>query len=556
MALLSQRAEYLQSFDLVITAYTLLKGSAVHEARWHRIVLDEGHTVRNPDAVMTVEVSKLRSRRRWILSGTPMPIGVDDLQGQLKCLRMTPYDLPSIFERRLMSWSNYSWIEGVQHEDNEQPLLQLLSSCALRHRLSMIQLPPLAVEERLLEPSAAERVAYETLRATLIARVEEFERGGALNIRKAQLESFLMKLQQACDHPSLARSAGERLHVAVARARQEANEAGVPAMPLLQYLSDARRELTGAARERVIEILSPYEELAANPACGAMVPECTVCLDDNLTPTITPCLHSFCLPCVLQCMRRGARTTQLCGKCPLCRVNIAQGQLVQLTLPEAHGAAEDVVDAPATNTNADPAEAEDALGGTKLDALVAVLREQTDRHPKTVVFTHFTATQKLIVQRLAREGIRYASIAAGATQPQRERAFTSFTSDASIGVFVLHMKQSAFGLTLTSASRLVLLEPGINLAFEAQAIGRVHRFGQTRSVSVVKLGMRATVETKILELNRTAVPALVPADGDENAPALANGGTDTAQPPPPKPVQRQLTVAQIVALIRHQRGVQ
>ena len=39
--------------------------------------------------------------------------------------------------------------------------------------------------------------------------------------------------------------------------------------------------------------------------------------------------------------------------------------------------------------------------------LVAVLREDTSRHPKTVVFTHFTATQKLVVQRLDREGIRY-----------------------------------------------------------------------------------------------------------------------------------------------------
>lgn len=36
---------------------------------WLRVVLDEGHIIRNPDTLMSKAVLRFQAQRRWILSG-------------------------------------------------------------------------------------------------------------------------------------------------------------------------------------------------------------------------------------------------------------------------------------------------------------------------------------------------------------------------------------------------------------------------------------------------------------------------------------------------------
>jgi SNF2 family DNA or RNA helicase len=56
-----------------------------------------------------------------------------------------------------------------------------------------------------------------------------------------------------------------------------------------------------------------------------------------------------------------------------------------------------------------------------------------------------------------------------------------------VAVFLLSLKAGAAGLTLTAASRVFLLEPGLDPAIEQQAVARVHRIGQEREVLITRL---------------------------------------------------------------------
>src|SRR5690606_29292891 len=67
--------------------------------------------------------------------------------------------------------------------------------------------------------------------------------------------------------------------------------------------------------------------------------------------------------------------------------------------------------------------------------------------------------------------------------------------------FFVSLKAGGFGLNLTEADYVVLLDPWWNPAAEAQAVDRTHRIGQTRSVMVYRLVSAGTIEAKVLSLS-------------------------------------------------------
>jgi SNF2 family DNA or RNA helicase len=64
-------------------------------------------------------------------------------------------------------------------------------------------------------------------------------------------------------------------------------------------------------------------------------------------------------------------------------------------------------------------------------------------------------------------------------------------------VFLLSLRAGAAGLTLTAASRVFLLEPGLDPAIEQQAVARVHRIGQERQVVITRLLVQGSVEEQV-----------------------------------------------------------
>jgi hypothetical protein len=48
------------------------KDTTLHSIKWRRVVLDEGHLIKNPKAKMSRACADLKVERRWILTGTPI----------------------------------------------------------------------------------------------------------------------------------------------------------------------------------------------------------------------------------------------------------------------------------------------------------------------------------------------------------------------------------------------------------------------------------------------------------------------------------------------------
>ncbi|HEY9425170.1 MAG TPA: C-terminal helicase domain-containing protein, partial [Microterricola sp.] len=75
--------------------------------------------------------------------------------------------------------------------------------------------------------------------------------------------------------------------------------------------------------------------------------------------------------------------------------------------------------------------------------------------------------------------------------------------DGTNPVFLISLKAGGFGLNLTEADYVILLDPWWNPATEAQAVDRTHRIGQTKNVMVYRLVSKDTIEEKVMAMKAT-----------------------------------------------------
>lgn len=133
----------------------------------------------------------------------------------------------------------------------------------------------------------------------------------------------------------------------------------------------------------------------------------------------------------------------------------------------------------------------------KTDALVERLNEVISEGHRALVFSQFTGFLGLVRQRLDAEGIAYEYLD-GRTRDRAARIESFRSGDAP--VFLISLKAGGFGLTLTEADYVFILDPWWNPAAESQAIDRTHRIGQDKPVNVYRLVSADTIEEKVVAL--------------------------------------------------------
>ncbi|QMU98785.1 DEAD/DEAH box helicase [Microbacterium esteraromaticum] len=143
-------------------------------------------------------------------------------------------------------------------------------------------------------------------------------------------------------------------------------------------------------------------------------------------------------------------------------------------------------------------DADDATSA-KLDVLLEHVQELRAEGHRALVFSQFTSYLEMAAERLGRAGIAYEHLD-GSTR-RREEVIDAFRS-GDAPVFLISLKAGGFGLTLTEADYVFLLDPWWNPAAEAQAIDRTHRIGQTQRVFVYRLIAAGTIEEKVLALQQ------------------------------------------------------
>lgn len=138
-------------------------------------------------------------------------------------------------------------------------------------------------------------------------------------------------------------------------------------------------------------------------------------------------------------------------------------------------------------------------GSAKLERLMEYLREALTNNKRVVLFSQFTSMLSIIREILDEQGVNYHYLDGGTPKEDRLELTTRF-NEGEKDLFLISLRAGGTGLNLTGGDTVILYDSWWNPAIEDQAADRVHRFGQKKSVQVIRMIMKGTIEEGINEL--------------------------------------------------------
>jgi len=158
-------------------------------------------------------------------------------------------------------------------------------------------------------------------------------------------------------------------------------------------------------------------------------------------------------------------------------------------------------------------------GSAKIENLMEQIKGIVENGHKILLFTSFKTALNLVKEELDKINISNYTIAGDVPSKKRQMLVDAFNKDDT-NVFLIMLKSGGTGLNLTSADVVIHLDLWWNPQAENQATDRTHRIGQTKTVEVIKLICKGTIEEKILSLQekkKILSDKMIEEDMDDNA---------------------------------------
>ena len=136
----------------------------------------------------------------------------------------------------------------------------------------------------------------------------------------------------------------------------------------------------------------------------------------------------------------------------------------------------------------------------KLEGAINLIKDAINDGHKVLVFSAFTKSLEHLIDLLKKEQIKSYYIYGQTTAKERLKLCDNFNKKDDVKVFLISLKAGGTGLNLTGADIIIHLDPWWNVAAENQASDRAHRIGQIRTVNVIKMICKNSIEEKVLKL--------------------------------------------------------
>ncbi|ETS83639.1 hypothetical protein PFICI_05515 [Pestalotiopsis fici W106-1] len=440
--------------DIVLTTYaTVAKdyspgGGMLDHFQWHRLVLDEAHTIRNASSGQFQAAMKLSANIRWCITGTPIQNSIHDLASLFKFLRIPYLEDDRTFRKHIIGQTSVSG--AISRQGLENLKLVLGAVCIRRSSLLVAESDVLYKEIR-VDLTPIERGGYASIgmsiKKSLDATVSSHKCGGASRM----LLRGILKLRQFCNNGG----------------RQICSSSG-----------------HGDSMDTLDEKISLLEQ-SSETTCALCLTSVLVNgeFDPMRLPQLTCCDALICGSCVPQLRSQTSSAGTLeATPCVVCG--------------DDHDGIDYLVEA-SPNCSIEPLIEPWTTTTSKLHALVTDVIEH-HMEEKSIVFTYWISTLDIIESMFQQQAISFRRVDGTLSTMKRAERLSQFHQDSSIRVLIMTLSTGAAGLNgLSVASRLHLVEPQWNPSVEDQAIGRVKRMGQDRQVTVLRYITNDSIEISV-----------------------------------------------------------
>jgi SWI/SNF-related matrix-associated actin-dependent regulator of chromatin subfamily A3 len=453
----------IKDFDVVVTTYDTVRSeywskkkqasTGIASVKWRRIVLDEGHTVRNPASKTATAICDLKAHSRWVLTGTPIVNSLKDLFSLVLFLKLSGgLDRFELFNGAIIRPLN------AGYESAAKILQALMNSICLRRKKEMkfidLKLSELSEFIHRIDFAPHEKKMYDALEAQATGTLEEYQKkqgkaGSDASKAYRHLLETLLRLRQICNHSQL-----------VGEDRLKALE-GI----------DGIVDLTSENKEILLKMLNLSIESQE---------DCPICIDTLADPVITLCTHTFCFACI-------EKVIDGQHKCPMCRAPL--DDFTKLLRPA---------------TEVEPSDSfEIRESSSKVEALLSILKaSHATPGNKTIIFSQWTRFLDVISIQLQKHNYRFVRIDGTMSATARDSSMASLESDPKVTILLASLGACSVGLNLVAANQVILADSWWAPAIEDQAVDRVHRLGQTRETTVFRLVMAGSIEENVLAIQQ------------------------------------------------------
>ena len=484
-------------YDVVITSYGTLateyfprgkkdppsvpRSQGLFSMDWRRVILDEGHIIRNPQTKSALAALNLMAKSRWVLTGTPIVNNLKDLFSLVRFIGLTGgLERLEIFNSVLIRPLN-------QGDVNASLLLQaLMSTICLRRKKEMkfvdLKLPELSEYVHRIDFLDHEKEKYEALQAEAKGLLHTVQRNQTNSDGKGQdtyrhLLEMLLRLRQVCNHWKLC---GERVK------------------SVLSVLESQKVvDLTPENRKALQDMLQVSIESRE---------DCPICLEGLHNPVITACAHVFGSECI-------ERVIETQHRCPMCRAEPLE--LESLVRPAVE-----------LGETSDQPDIDTDTSSSKVEALLSILKASSKKPgTKTVIFSQWTSFLNIIQVQLDANGYKYARIDGTMRANQRDASLAALETDSECTIMLASLAVCSVGLNLVAANQVILADSWWAPAIEDQAVDRVHRLGQKKPTTVWRLVMNDSIEDQVLNIQAEKRKLMMTAFQEKTGKRMKEGST-------------------------------
>lgn len=432
--------------DVTLTTYGTLRNADTAQLEvFDRVIFDESHTVTDSKSSTANAIKKIKAKYRWCITATPITKNsFSSLIGQFSILNILPFVIPTFNTYSVDNTDNTS-IAVLHHLLKNVFFVQTRKGLA-KHNLTFQKTNIIRHQRKdNLDPNVSGLYHYLW---NMMLKTSQKDTYQELNLIKNYL-------QIATVNPSL--------------------------VPLYHY-----SEIISSQMGNGIMSFDQYKDKMGNSNYDIQVKEtltklestdCVICMCPLDRPTITPCKHIFCNACINEQLR-------FRKKCPCCRKSIDTSTLTELIVETE---VEDDGEFIKFNDNL----------GRKCMVLKSIYNDWHKWQEKesakitsvknivnqtgesVIIFSQYNP----VIKHLKKHFPSAEVITGRHTRKQRANAIENFQSKKS-KVFILSTRCASVGITLTSGSHLIFMEPIVDPSISKQAIGRLARTGQKMDVHV------------------------------------------------------------------------